>query len=395
MGIKQPFWEKRLSALRQRMEQSGIELAIIMKPENVFYYSGFNPILNSHKTFVLVPLEGEPILLVHSLRGDHAREESWLSRIVYHGKWGNKQPVDLDPYRAVAAIAGDGGQTAHTVGLELSFLPYNIVHALLEKLGQPRVRDLSDYYNKTRLVKDEEEISRIRGAAALADCAMDRMIEVLRAGGTEAEACTEGQYAMRRLWQTKYAEHEISGFGGQEGGIIDALNCWVLTDRRIAYGCDCPTSRKPAEGELVLPMVWAKWGGYHAENERTLLVSELDNQKQRAYHAMLRARKQIFRIIRPGVTFEDLYLEAAHVFENEQFGHLIPGRVGHGIGLAAHEYPSLEQGNEILLEPGMVFTVEPGLMSTEWGGARHADTVLVTEDGYELLTLTERDTLII
>ncbi|MGG2991971.1 Xaa-Pro peptidase family protein [Paenibacillus macerans] len=386
-----PERQKRIDALQQRMQALQLNLTIIAKPENIFYYSGFNPILNSHKSYVVVPAEGEPTLLVHSLRGDHAREEAWLGHIAFHGKWGDKQPLDQDPAGAIAKIARrQPGANVRRIGLELEFLPFAQARALAAALGEPETVDLSGYFNSSRLIKDRDEINLLRKSARLADRAMEAMIDALGQGASEAEACTEGQYRMRLMWQTEFPDHEISGFGGQEGGIIDALNCWILTGPRISYGCDCPTSRRPAHGELVLPMVWAKLGGYHAENERSLYVGELDEFKRRTYDAMLRAREAVFRTIRPGIAFEDLYLAAAQVFEAAGFGGILPGRVGHGIGLSAHEYPSLQEGNRIKLQPGMAFTVEPGLMSAEWGGVRHADTVLVTETGYESLTRSDR-----
>lgn len=387
--------EKRFAVLREKMVQEDIELAVFMKPENIFYFSGFNPVLNSHKSFVLVPLKGEPVLLVHCIRGDHAREEAWLQNIKLHGKWGDKQPVDLNPLKAIAKIAADMGVKPDAIGLELAFLPYSFTQELVQTVGARHMKDLSAFCDESRLVKDEHEIDMIRKSAVLADCAMEVMIDSLRQGASEAEACTEGQYAMRKLWQTRFPEYEVSGFGGQEGGIIDALNCWILTDKRIAYGCDCPSAQRPEKGQLVLPMVWSKLGGYHAENERTVYAGYLDEFKMRAYDSMLRARESVFQQIKPGATFEQLYLAAVKVYADAGFGSILPGRIGHGIGLSAHEFPSLREGNLIPLQPGMVFTVEPGLMSAAWGGVRHADTVLVTEQGYELLTNTDNGKIMI
>ena len=101
---------------------------------------------------------------------------------------------------------------------------------------------------------------------------------------------------------------------------------------------------------------------------------------------MLRARESIFKILKPGVLFKDLYQAAAQVYIDAGFKKDLPGRVGHGVGCSAHEFPSLAPNNLIPLQPGMVITVEPGLMNKAWGGVRHSDTVLITESGYELLT---------
>jgi len=144
-----------------------------------------------------------------------------------------------------------------------------------------------------------------------------------------------------------------------------------------------------------LPMSWARIGGYAAENERSVAVGELHALRRRAYDSMLQAREEVFTRLRPGILFEELYLAAMKVFEDAGFTSILPGRCGHGIGLSTHEFPSVTSGNKIRLEPGMVFTVEPGLMTKDWGGVRHSDTVLVTEDGYELLTKFRRDKITI
>lgn len=220
-------------------------------------------------------------------------------------------------------------------------------------------------------------------------------IDFLGQGYSEAEACTEGQYAMRKLWHKKFRDSEVCGYGTSEGGMIDSLHVWCLSGGHIAYGCDCPKHYYPKEGDLTLPMAWAKTDGYHAENERTIIIGHLDEFKQHAYDSMLRAREAVFRILRPGTLFKDLYLVAAKVYSDAGFEKILPGRVGHGVGCSAHEFPSLDSKNEIPLAPGMVISVEPGLMDKAWGGVRHSDTVLITESGYEKLTRLEAGKIIL
>ena len=97
-------------------------------------------------------------------------------------------------------------------------------------------------------------------------------------------------------------------------------------------------------------MAWAKTNGYHAENERTIIVGEIDNYKKKAYEGMLKAREGIFEILKPGISFEALYDKAATVYSDYGFGNILPGRVGHGIGCSAHEFNSLERGNKLIVQ---------------------------------------------
>ena len=380
---KSVYVEMRISRLKEKMSANGIDAVIIRKPETAFYFSNFNPVLNSHPAFVVVTLDAEPCLLVHSIRCAHAKEEGALKRVELYGKWGANVPLAGKAADAIRLLVG---KEKLCLGMELDDISMDFYQEIQEVLHPDKIVSVSGLVNMMKIIKDEYEISCIRKSARLVDRGVETAIHALERGCSEAEAATEGQYAMRKLWHEKFPDMEVCGFGTSEGGMIDSLHVWCLSNGHIAYGCDCPKHYHPQNGDLKLPMAWAKTGGYHAENERTIIIGELDSYKRRAYDGMLRARESIFNILRPGTAFEDLYRAAAQVYTDYGFGDILPGRVGHGIGCSAHEFPSLAMGNKIALKPGMVITVEPGLMDKGWGGVRHSDTVLITEEGYESLT---------
>jgi Xaa-Pro dipeptidase len=382
----------RIKKIQDHLKQADLGGAILVKPENVFYFSNFNPILNSHPVFLIITPDREPRLLVHCIRYNHAREEGAIEDIQCYGRWGSTPSLASTPEEAIALLLG---KDLKTLGLEFNFIPIGLYETLRKDLEIHRCEDITSIINTLRIIKDPFEISCIRSSAALVDRGVEATIEFLDRGYSEAQACTEGQYAMRQLWQEKYPTLEVSGFGTWDGGMIDSLHVWSLTNEHIAYGTDCPRSIVPQQGDLTLPMAWASVGGYHGENERTLIVGTLSGIRERAYEAMLAAREGIFAILKPGVAFEALYAAAAGEFTAHGFGDILPGRVGHGVGLSAHEFPSLAKGNTLNLQPGMVITVEPGLMDSAWGGARHSDTVLITGTGYEVLTKIKSQRIII
>lgn len=386
------FVYERIKRLKEKMAERGIEAVILQKPENVFYFSNFNPVLNSHPAFMAVTLKEEPCLLVHALRCDHAKAEGSVEKVELYGKWGANVSLAPDPVGALKMIMG---QVKGKIGLETDYVTVNFFQEIEKGFPGCGIESISDMVNMMKIMKDEYEISRIRMSAALVDEGVRRAIQALLEGLSEAEASTEGQYAMRQMWHSKFRDSEVCGFGTSEGGMIDSLHVWCMSNGHIAYGCDCPKHYQPKDGDLCLPMAWAKTDGYHAENERTVIVGKLDSYKRNAYDGMLRAREQIFQILKPGVLFEDLYLAAAKVYTEYGFGDILPGRVGHGVGCSAHEFPSLAAGNKLPLKPGMVITVEPGLMDKSWGGVRHSDTVLITENGYEALTKLENGEIVI
>ncbi len=382
----------RIAAFRATLEKKGADAAIIASPENVFYYSAFNPILISHAPYMLIPLKGDPCLLIHSIRHDHARASAAIDDIALYGKWGANVPLAMDPFDAIKAVLGDAPLR---VAVEGDHASMNWLRSLHGKLHLAEVIDVSHDIAMQKIIKDAWEIECCRKAGVLADAGVETAIAAMNSGATEAEASTEGQYRMRKIWHERFQDEEVSGFGSHENAQIDSNFVWSMANERIAFGCDCPQAYVPLKGDLILPMAWGRIAGYAVENERSVIVGEVTGVRAKAYDAMLEARERIFELLRPGVTFEALYLAAMSEYEKAGFSDILPGRCGHGMGLSTHEYPSVMKGNTIPLQPGMVFTVEPGLMAKDWGGVRHSDTVVVTEDGYETLTKLRRDKIVI
>lgn len=385
------YVKQRIEKMQEVLRQRKIGAAIMIRPENVFYFSNFNPILISHTPhFIITP--DKACLLVHSIRHDHAVNEGAVDDVQCYGKWGATEMLSNDPFEAMRMLLGD---KPLTVGVEGDYASMNWLKSLQEKLDVSEFADISQDAVNLRLIKDPHEIAMCRISGKLVDLGVTTAIEALEGGASEAQACTEGQYAMRKLWHSAYQQYEVSGFSNTETAQIDTMCVWCMSNERLNYGCDCPTGYVPQHGDLTMPMSWARVAGYNVENERTIIVGGLGEMRARAYDAMLRARQQIFDRLKPGAIFEDLYFAAMKEYEDAGFGGILPGRCGHGMGLSTHEFPSVTKGNKAALEPGMVLTVEPGLMSAELGAVRNSDTVLITETGFEFLTHSNRDKIVI
>lgn len=385
------YVKRRISRMRELMQNRGVNVTVMMRPENVFYFSNFNPIIISHVPYFIIT-EDDAFLLVHCIRHDHAVNEGAVDKVLCYGKWGATKAVAMDAMDAMREILGD---SPVTVGVEGDYANMNFLNQLRAKLNVKDYIDVAQDAMDLRLIKDAHEIKMCRISGELVDLGVSRAIEALEGGASEAQAATEGQYAMRGLWHEKYQKYEVSGFSNSETADIDTFVVWCMSNERLNYGCDCPSGYVPVPGDLTMPMSWARIGGYNVENERTVIVGHVNEERTRAYDAMLRAREQIFRMLRPGTVFEELYFTAMKVYEDAGFGSILPGRCGHGMGLSTHEFPSVTRGNKKELAPGMILTVEPGLMSAELGAVRNSDTVLITEDGFEFLTHSKRDKIVI
>ncbi len=376
----------RIRKLQESLQSQGVDAMLCLKPENSFYLSGFNPIIYSHPVVAILPAKGDPVILVHALRDDHARASAWPKDIRLYGAWGTKKTMGQDWLKALKEILHERGLDQAVLGIEADWLPMQRMDQIRATLPGARFTDISELVEHARLIKDEHEIANARVAAKIADIGMDVALEALGRRASEREVSIEAQAAMNRAW-LDYPDIEVCAFGSLEGGVHNALWCWCLTGDRVGRNADNPTMRRPVDGEIALALIWTYCNGIYVENERAVAVGKLSPDRQAAYEAVLEVRRNAADTMRPGVRVADVYGRCKEEFIRLGYEKNLPGRIGHGMGLGPHEHPSIEARSDTALEPGMMITFEPGLR-LPWGGLQHSDTVLITANGNEFLTRT-------
>src|SRR6266567_1593931 len=376
----------RIERLRRRMREAGIDVLLSFKPENSFYLTGFNPIIYSHPVIAILPLEGEPSMLVHALRDDHARASTFVKDIRLYGAWSTKVTMGPSWLEALRRILEESGFAAGVVGLEEDFISVSRQRELQELLPRAGFRDVSHLVMATRFVKDADEIENCRAAARIADTGMVAAVDAVRQGGNEREISIASMAAMNRLWTDAYPDKEVCDFGSLEGGVQNGLWTWALAGDRMFMNCDNPKTRKPAPGETVSILIWTIINGIHAENERTVAIGAVSEEKKRAIDSIIAIRQDVAALMKPGTVISELFAATKSGLEARHYGRYLPGRIGHGIGLGAHEHPSLDAKTAIVLEPGMIMTLEPNLRIPGIAATQMSDTVLITPQGCEFLT---------
>jgi len=139
-------------------------------------------------------------------------------------------------------------------------------------------------------------------------------------------------------------------------------------------------------GDVLVSGAGANIDGYRSELERTMIVGEPTPEQERAFAAMLALQTRAIEVMAPGVPAAEIELATVRLAEELGFADNLRHHAGHSIGLEGHEAPFLDRGDDAVLEPGMVFTVEPGVYIKELGGFRHSDTVVITPDGRRVMT---------
>ena len=381
--------ESRIQKFQKRLADRGVDIAVITKPVDVYHFSLFNPVVQSMPSYMIIPQKGEAKLLLHALRGPHAQKESPMKNIVCYAKWGNNPSIADNAFKALGILVREYGIPHPVIGAELSALTFSDYHKVAAALETNELTDVTDLVNAEKLIKDTLAIERLKIAADLANTGMNIMVSELRNGASEIEASNASIAKVLDEWKRKYPQYELCGFGTSEEQVTLSLPIGCSSCDRIAFGADAPRDYVPQRGDLVLPIVITTVGGYSVENERSLYVGELDRYKTSIFETVIEAHEKALAQVRPGAPMANVFNAAAKVFIDNGFGEFLPGRCGHGMGLSLHEWPSVDNKSDLILEPGMVFTVEPGLMNVTFGGVRPSDTVLVTETGYENLTDTE------
>jgi Xaa-Pro aminopeptidase len=237
--------------------------------------------------------------------------------------------------------------------------------AALPRVGLVPLRGIVE---NLRALKDAGEVALIRHALAIAAGALDAGTRRL-VGARESDIAASMRAAISR-----------------GGGEDESFPTIVASGSRAALPHAQPTGRIIGGGDLVVIDVGARYKGYCSDITRSFSPGKWDEKSKRIYRTVLRAQRSAMAVIRPGAKASDVDAAARRVIEGEGFGKFFGHGTGHGVGLEVHEKPTISPRSGDILQPGMVFTVEPGIYIENLGGVRIEDMVLVTEKGLEILS---------
>ena len=262
---------------------------------------------------------------------------------------------------------------ARRIGVSAGCVPWSKIRLLQEILPSAEIVDVGDAIAQARLVKDGEETARIRRACRIASEVAAEIPAMLREGMTERELAGGIAHAMQR-----------------RGGEV-AFPTIVAFGAAAAEPHYSPGDVRLKRGDFVLADFGAKLDDYCSDITRTYVFGSAGAQQRRMYDIVQRAQQLALAATRAGATGREVHRAAADCIDASEFaGRFIHG-TGHSIGLDVHDGGGLNDASTLRLEPGMVFTVEPGVYIPGVGGVRIEDTVLVAESGPENLTPFAKD----
>ena len=347
------------------MESHHLGAVYITHPVSIAYLTGFHSEPFERLMALAVRRDGAT-LIVPALEQQKASAHDAQAEVV---GWRDGE----DPYAPVArALAGNA-----EIGVEKEHLTLHAAEVLTSRTGAGELLDVGPEIRRLRLIKHQEEIEKLARAAATTDSAGEVVISRMRPGQSEVDIALM-----------------IGAVIGELGGTL-SFSTLVQSGPNSALPHLQPSGRKLAPGDLVLLDFGAAFEGYKADTTRMAVVGEPGPRHVEIHQLVLNAHDAAVEAVRPGVTTGAVDAAARRVIDAAGYGDHFFHRVGHGLGLEAHEAPSLDPGSQTVLEPGMVFTIEPGVYIPGFGGVRIEDDVVVEEDGCRVLTKADRSLRVI
>lgn len=339
--------------------------AYLTNPVSIAYVTGF--FANPHERLMALVLRGDDAtLIVPALEHEKATRNA---RDVVVAGWRDGD----DPYALVDRALGSVAE----IGVEKEHISLHAAETITSRSGASELIDVGREIRRMRLIKREDEIEKIQRAAAITDAAGEGVFAHIRAGMSEIDVAL------------------MLGSSIGERGATLAFPSLVQSGPNSAMPHLEPSSRKLGPGDFVLLDFGAAFEGYNADTTRMAVIGEPSARHLEIHDVVLRGHDAAIAAVRAGVSTGEVDAAARRVIDAAGYGDRFFHRVGHGLGLEAHEDPSVDPGSTTVLEPGMVFTIEPGVYIPGFGGVRIEDDVVVESDGCRVLTGSDRSLRII
>lgn len=347
--------------IKNYLLENDIDAAFITTPDNVFYVSGFKSNPHERLLGVMIFKEAEPFLICPQMEIPDAKAAGWTYEVIGHQDTQNSMVVLADAIKA-------RGVNPTTFAIEKTHLIVERLEALQQLFPQANYVRLDEKINALRVIKDESELNKLRKAAELADYAIEVGCKEIAEGKTEIEILTAIENAI------------------QEKGCKMSFETMVLSGPKTASPHGTPGTRKIQKGDMVLFDLGVIYDGYCSDITRTVAYGQPSEAQKDIYNAVLAANMNTIAAVKPGVRAMDLDKIARDTITDAGYGEYFTHRLGHGLGISVHEFPSVTGSNDMTMEAGMVFTIEPGIYKADVTGVRIEDDVVVTKDGVEVLT---------
>ncbi|HPT70211.1 MAG TPA: Xaa-Pro peptidase family protein [Syntrophomonas sp.] len=351
---------QRIDKLRREMQLNNMDAFLVTSSENIRYLSGFTG--------------GSDAKLMVS----HAEKY-----IITDSRYFEQTAIECPDWELVkASAAGTEGLVSLTEGLSnLGFESNNISYdgylQLKDKL-QPDLLPARNLVEKLRIIKDEDELDKLRMAARIGDQVFTSICQVIKSGMSEKEVA-----------------NLIVALLKDGGCSKESFDTIAVAGKNAALPHGQPSDYRLQPGDMLTMDFGGMYQGYAGDMTRTVVISQASAQLRSYYLQLLEAQELGVSLVQAGMDGKELDQKVRDHLQKYQLDAYFAHGTGHGVGLEIHEAPRLSLSSNDVLEENMVVTVEPGIYIPGWGGIRIEDTVIVKKGGCEVITHSDKSLLII
>lgn len=385
LKISDAEYKQRTQHLLAIIEELGCNGVVLFDADYIKYYVGFAFIPTERPMAYIMNKRGEQAMFVPRLEAEHARSMADIDRVAYYLEY----PDDPHPIHVLVDTLRDMGIDGN-IAADNDGYPWVFGYRgeALSTLMKATIVNCRAPIEDQMAIKTEAEIALLKESCKWANLAHMLLQRYTQVGLGEVDvshrASTEATLAMLDaigpIWRnnSSYYEGAIAGYRGQIGR--NAAIPHALTSNIVFQ-----------PGDVLVTGASAPIWGYVSELERTMFMGQPTDAQKHLFDHMFNLQTLAMEALEPGKPCSAVDREVRDYFRQHDLMPNWKHHTGHTIGLRYHEGPFLDVGDDTLIQPGMVFTVEPGLYSAELGGYRHSDTVVITQDGAEMITYYPRD----
>lgn len=353
--------KERIERFKKWMEDQGVDVSIILKPQDVLYLSNWAPVCSG----LLVFREAPSVEVCIWLDAPEAKRDRIPARTV-----GYRFP-ESSMAQKMAELITKHSSSPKVIGVEKDFMTLRFWETIQKAFPEASFVSVTRALDEMRAIKTPEEIRSLKKATAMAEAGMKAALASVRPGVTEIDIAAEAEYAMRKA--------------GSEGLAFGTL---VASGPRALLAHPYASSRKIGRRDVVVIDLGAKYKGYSSDLCRTAFTGNPSRKQKEFLRLVLQAQEAAFQVARPGVKTGVLYEEARKVLARHGYDRYLPDDIGYGSGLRQSEfYPVVLKDGQDVLQPGMVIALfQTTAYLRELGGIRVEDQIVVEEHGHRRLS---------
>jgi Xaa-Pro aminopeptidase len=384
LSIKETEIRNRQEDFSRKLEEKEIEVSILFNTTDIFYLTGFHFRPSERPIAFFTDTEQKTHLLVPRLEKEHAEEYAVIDYVHDYPEYpGIKHPMEYlkevletknFPNKRVgfdgSGYSSSKGYRGPAITKLIQFAEEISIKGLVEEM---------------RYIKSPDEIELIKESARWGNLAHSLLVKYTKPGKREMEI--EG----RATYEATLAMFETLGSGYKPYGSPAHAFYRGQIGPHSAFPHSQNQNAEIKTGFNVVSQAAADVWGYKSELERTMFIQSVNDQQEKFFNHMIETQDLAFDMIKPGIPASKVEEEVQRYYKEHNLTEYTRHHTGHNMGLINHEAPFFDLGDHTILEPGMVFSVEPGLYVEGLGAFRHSDTIVITEDGMEQITYYPRD----